>query len=368
MVFVLLLIVAFAVILLIVHATASKTTRDRDQLKLLLRNIAEPVYVKDRLCSIRVRWMTSLEFVIRAEDERTNRMRRSGELVELQTGDHAFDRRMYVECDDTRLGKWLREDAEARKLISALVGTDRSVELRKGWLALASINLKGSNAEIRELAKRLQELAPRIPRTAGIDPASMPRAERVALVNTLSWMVLVAGLVVVAYEMVDVNMNPFPQHVRLWPLLLAAAVPGAALATWAYLAALRAVRETSHAPRLATELFVKVWVPVVGVTLIAAHQFNLKAFAHEERTETSRVTDVGSKKHRRSRSYHFNLPALDGGQVPAARYDSSAQINDTLRVGQAVRVSWRDGRLASQILTRAPEPLPEAASDEVRPP
>jgi hypothetical protein len=77
-------------------------------------------------------------------------------LVELQSLDRIFDDQIFVECDDTRVRDWLRDDAEARKLIATLVGRDRGVELRGGRLSLTAHDLARTAGVLAEYARLLR--------------------------------------------------------------------------------------------------------------------------------------------------------------------------------------------------------------------
>lgn len=354
------LIVVFVMTLGVMDSRAQR--RRLDQVERELRGLAEWTFTKGALRAIHVPCATSLRFALRAEDERTGRMREQGELVEMQAGDRRFDDKVFLECEDTRARDWLRRDEEARKLIASLVGSTRTLELRGGRLSLGAVDLLKVDGVLAEYARLLRKLADRVPSTEGVDPVTAPQRTRLRAVRAMSYVVLGVGLLAVCWAWTDYILNRFPQHASLLPLLLGAALVGAAPATLAYRYALRTVRDTSHAARLASELFVSIWIPIVGTITIAAHQLNLKLAAGNETAHETFIVDLHSERHRRSTSYHFILPALDGGRIPSAHYLSTRHINDGLSQGQRVRVRFRDGVLASSLLLGPPEAL----SDEPR--
>jgi len=342
--------------------------RDRERIRRQLRGLAEPVFDRDQMPQIRLRCMSTLSFAIRPEDALSERMRRGGNLVEIQTGDASFDRSMYLECDDARLGDWLRGDAQARAQIASLVGSTRRLVLRDGWLSLTVHDLKDAGGVLQELAQRLQELGNRVPSMAGSAPVPTTlREPRSGVVGRVAYVVLAMGLLAGSIAWGDMIQNVFPQHVTLWPMLLGSGLVGALPATVAYLVALRTMRGSSHAPRLASDLFVKIWIPLFSITVIALHQFNLRGGAGEEHVEETVVAGLESRRNLRSTSHYFLLPALDQGRIPATRYASTSSINRGLRQGQRVRVTWREGPIASYLLVAAPEPLPGPMIDKAHP-
>jgi hypothetical protein len=128
------------------------------------------------------------------------------------------------------------------------------------------------------------------------------------------------------------------------------------LATILYRAVLRRVRGTSHAHRLAQELFTTVWVPIVALVVLVVHQVNLRVPVHEVHEESSEILARGTGGGRRARHHWFELPALGGGAVPAARYASTGVLNTQYESGMSVVVRWRKGPLGSYVLLSAPIP------------
>lgn len=354
------LFMAFVIAMLAVSFAHSAAQRRKyKDLNDLLRGIVRPSFDRGRLRSIHVPCAGSLRFAMRPEDERTERMRQTDGLVEIQTGDLVFDRKVYVECEDSRVREWLRHDAEARALIASLAQGSRELRKTRKRLALEAWDLASEGDKLVGLATGLAELSARVPVTTGPDPAPNPHRARLRLVRVVSLVVLLTGLAAYSYAWFDAALRLFPQHVTLAPLLPGAAVMGCALASAAYLLALRAVRGTSHAPRLASELFVTLWIPLVGITVVAAHQYNLKSGSGEEQVEETTITGVYEMSRSRSGRYYFMLPELDEGRIPATSYNSSAPLNRLLRHGQPVRVYWRQGPLGAYVLTRPPEALPD---------
>jgi hypothetical protein len=345
------------IVCLIIFAGRSTLAKSRTAESVVhrLNSLAKPHFQKGVLIAISVPVPTRLNFCLYTETDRTRSLRLQGRLTELQTGISAFDSRIFIECDEPKLAQWLGNSAQARALVLELVGAKRKLTLRGQTLMLSRPDV--APGSLTALAASLKALGEQVPRIDHLHPQAQAQLDRILWFRILAGSLLVMALGAGLQLMFELDSDPFPQHAELLPLMLAAGLFGAALGGVLHWYCLKSLRGSSWVPRIAAELVVTLWLPIIALSMLGARYVNLHGALEPEHEAVVRVDGLYSTRHRRSMSFHIRLGPIESANVPGQSYRSSLWLNERLAGIAELRVHWRRGRLGALLISRAPEPL-----------
>jgi hypothetical protein len=301
---------------------------------------------------------TRLNFALQADGDQTRALRAQGSLTERKTGDRAFDARVFLECDDPTLAKWLATSEPARTLVLQLIDAPGRVELSGRRLRL----ILGGNdmSQLVQLAQALAELGQLVPRVQQLNPNAASLAGRIALLRLSGGALLTLALAAGLHLLYEISDASYPQHAGLLgvlPLLLLAAVFGYGLGRLLHRMCRYLLRNSSWAPRIAAELVLTIWLPVIALSMLGARYANLHLAHSAQQQSVARVDQLYSERGRHLTRFYVVLGHIDDAGIEARPWPSSEALNHALQRVTRVRVYWRSGWLGSVIITRPPEPI-----------
>ncbi|AOS43336.1 hypothetical protein Verru16b_00379 [Lacunisphaera limnophila] len=295
---------------------------------------------------------TTLVFSLRTESGVDRFLKAMGLTMEVETGDEAFDRRVFVEGDHPTLQRLLEEDTGFRTAVSTLMARDAARIFSDGrHLWVESAKLEHAAREDLQTLHRIVGVLRRAEREAG--PRRFDRFLWTAIgVEALVWSVAlygVPGLVEVLHREIALG------HGRMYFDPWALVEPGLRVAVGAFVALLGVVvgllRGSSRGRRVMAEcgLVLLIGLPLSGIQVV--DDYNRSRDAAPVAVHEYRVTAKEERTHRRRRggrstTYVLHLEPMTPG-APAFTYAYPVRFEQyqKARVGGREFFRVRTGRM-----------------------